>query len=200
MDRRRSVRLTSFDYASPGAYFVTICTYDRRCLFGDVVDGDMRRNEVGAIVTSAIRATPAVRKEIRLDTWIVMPNHIHLIVWFVGRNDGSPHPVGADGNPPSGGMRSGQAHYHAPLRRQARSLSSFVAGLKRISTMNIRRHLGIAADIWQRGYHEHVIRDDEELDALRSYVINNALKWEKDPEHPTSQGGEGALPCAPTGE
>ncbi|MFH1077909.1 MAG: transposase, partial [Patescibacteria group bacterium] len=90
---RRSIRLPAFDYSTPGAYFVTICTYERRCMFGDVVDGEMRLNEVGKSVSSNIRASESIRREIRLDEWIIMPNHLHLIVWFGESDDGLPDPV-----------------------------------------------------------------------------------------------------------
>lgn len=87
---RRSIRLPGYDYAQAGAYFVTICTNQRECLFGEVVDGEMRLNEYGRVVEDEWFASACIRCEIELDAFIVMPNHIHGIVWIA-------EPVGATG-------------------------------------------------------------------------------------------------------
>jgi putative transposase len=94
---RRSIRLDGYDYASAGAYFVTICTQDRACVFGDVVDGEMRANAAGQIVREELARTPMIRPEMQIDAWVVMPNHIHVVVRIVG----------AYGNTPGNGARAG---------------------------------------------------------------------------------------------
>jgi hypothetical protein len=83
---RRSVRLKGYDYAQPGAYFVTLCTAGRACLFGEIVDGEMRTNACGAIVRDEWMRSAQIRQEIQLSPgeFVVMPNHIHGIVWIVG--------------------------------------------------------------------------------------------------------------------
>ncbi len=78
--RRRSIRLKGYDYSQAGAYFITICTHDRSCLFGEVVDGDLRLNDAGHIVEDEWRLSATLRDEIELDEWVVMPNHVHGIV------------------------------------------------------------------------------------------------------------------------
>ena len=91
---RRSIRLRDFDYGDAGAYFVTLCTWRRECLFGDVVDGDVRLNEFGMVVRDEWLHTPQVRPNVELDEFNVMPNHFHAILWItdpVGATRGGAH-------------------------------------------------------------------------------------------------------------
>jgi REP element-mobilizing transposase RayT len=81
--RRKNIRLPEFDYSSEGSYFVTIVTQDRLFLFGEVVDGEMRLNEFGKIVEEEWERSDAIRKEIELDEYVVMPNHFHAIVHII---------------------------------------------------------------------------------------------------------------------
>jgi REP element-mobilizing transposase RayT len=83
MHHRRSIRLRGYDYASPGLYFVTVCTHQRKLLFGEVIAGQMRRNALGDIVHAEWYATERVRREVRLDAFIVMPNHLHGILEII---------------------------------------------------------------------------------------------------------------------
>ena len=88
---RRSIRLQGYDYTRAGAYFITICTQGRECLFGEIVDGEMILNELGRIVQEEWKKTPAIRREMELDAFVVMPDHIHGIVII------RESPVGDDG-------------------------------------------------------------------------------------------------------
>ncbi len=185
---RRSIRLPGYDYASPGAYFVTLCTADRSCLFGDVVDGVMRLNEYGEIAQREWLATARIRREVELDAFMFMPNHAHVVLWFVAN-------VGADGRPPlpadrdpSVGAQSPAPLHAAPLRAP-RSLGALVAGYKSTVTkqINILRNMP-GADVWQRNYYEHVIRNDRALDAIRAYIVDNPARWEWDTYHPSPRG------------
>jgi len=85
--RRRSIRLLEYDYASPGAYFVTLCTYQGELLFGKVVNEKMVLSEYGQIAHEEWLASPNIRREIELDAFVIMPNHIHGIVWIVELTD-----------------------------------------------------------------------------------------------------------------
>jgi len=95
---RRSIRLKGYDYSQAGAYFVTLCTHGRACVFGEIVDGQMRLNDAGRIVADEWMKTADIRREIQLDQWVVMPNHFHGIVWIC-RIDG----VNDAGRPMAGG-------------------------------------------------------------------------------------------------
>jgi REP element-mobilizing transposase RayT len=94
---RRSIRLKGYDYASEGIYFVTICTLDKKCLFGEVIDGEMRLNELGKIVRDEWMRTPEIRPDVALDRMVVMPNHLHGIVLIQRKRNGD-NLVGAAGS------------------------------------------------------------------------------------------------------
>jgi REP element-mobilizing transposase RayT len=78
--RRRSIRLPEYDYAQPGAYFITVCTHQCACLFGNIVDGEMRLNEMGHMVQACWDEIPAHFAQVEMDAFVVMPNHVHGIV------------------------------------------------------------------------------------------------------------------------
>ena len=168
--RRRSIRLKDYDYAQPGAYFVTICTHGRVCLFGDIVDGQMVFNPLGQIVHDEWLHTPEIRSEVELDAFQVMPNHFHAIVMVTH----SPSPKPTVG-----------AHGRAPLHRPPKSLGSIIAGFKAAATKRVNQLRGAPGiPVWQRNYYEHVIRDEGKLDTIRQYIVDNPAKWAEDPENP----------------
>ncbi len=169
---RSSIRLHGYDYAQAGAYFVTICTQGRICLFGDVVDGGMRLNDYGQTVQSEWLRTATIRSEVELDVFQVMPNHFHGIVVITSEATGI---VGA----------SVGAHGRAPLRRAPKSLGALIAGFKSASTKRINEMRGTpGTPVWQRNYYEHVIRNSNELDGIRQYIPDNPAKWSEDVENP----------------
>ena len=92
---RRSIRLKGHDYTQPGAYFVTICTRDRECLFGHVVNGEMRLNDAGRMVRSVWEGLPDRFSGMELDAFVVMPNHVHGIIVIHGRSEASAMPLHA---------------------------------------------------------------------------------------------------------
>ena len=171
---RRSLRLRGYEYAQAGAYFVTLCADQRVCLFGDVVDGEMRLSEAGRIVHEEWLRTEAIRSEVELDVFQVMPNHFHgivIITDLVPPNQETPGVAGA--------------HGRAPLRRAPKSLGSLVAGFKSAVTKNInqmRRTPG--RPVWQRNYYERVIRNQGELEGIQDYIVGNPAKWQEDAENP----------------
>jgi REP element-mobilizing transposase RayT len=81
---RRSIRLNHYDYSLPGAYFVTICTFGKLCIFGQVVGDQMRENDCGRIVREQWLDTVRIRPQVELDAFTVMPNHLHGILWILG--------------------------------------------------------------------------------------------------------------------
>jgi len=102
---RRSIRLSGYDYAQPGAYFVTLCIWQRESLLGEVVEGEVVLSEVGQIVQEEWLASPGIRREIQLDEFVVMPNHVHGIVWLTGDDTPGAVPVGATGRAVVGAHR-----------------------------------------------------------------------------------------------
>ncbi len=173
---RHSIRLRGYDYTQAGAYFVTLCAQRRECLFGTITAGEMVLNELGQIVHEEWKRSSEIRREIELDEFVVMPNHMHGIVWIVEMND-----VRADGRPPQPG-RAPQ-----PTQRAPKSLGSFVAGFKSAVTKRINEQRGMPrVPVWQRNYYEHIIRNDADLQRIRQYIVNNPLKWELDQLHPNN--------------
>ncbi len=151
-------------------YFVTACTQDRKSIFGEINSGVMHLNDIGKMVECIWNSLSGRFHNIELDEFIVMPHHIHGIISIAKQ----PSNVGA-GLPRPGAET-------APLRPV--TLSKIVAYLKYQSTKlinNIRKTPGIS--IWQRNYHERVIRNEKELLEIRQYIQNNPLKWNEDPEN-----------------
>jgi putative transposase len=193
---RRSIRLKDYDYSQTGAYFVTICAWQRECLFGAIVDGEMVLNDLGRIVVDEWEKTATLRPNVELDLFSVMPNHFHGI-FLIHDNVRAPHPdqknnVGAHCmRPESAEMATmaqsteNRAHVGAPLRRQSGSIGSVFAGFKSATTkrINIIRN-NPGCPVWQRNYYERVIRNEDELSRAREYIVNNPMKWELDKENP----------------
>jgi putative transposase len=170
---RRSMRLPGSDYSQPGAYFVAICTQRRACLFGRVENDAMVLNETGAIVAEAWHDLPNHYPHIELDTFVVMPNHVHGIITITD--------VGAGFKPaPRAGYKPAPTK---PAKRHG--LPEIVRGFKTFSARRIsqlRRTPGTR--LWQRGYYEHVIRNEESLACIRAYIEANPLAWALDRETP----------------
>jgi len=164
---RRSIRLKDYDYSNAGAYFVTICAHKRRCLFGEMIKGDVKLNQYGRLVEFEWGETAELRDNVALDASVIMPNHVHGIVFITGR---------------------GVLQY-APTKSQFRSpsltIGAIIRGFKSAATKRINetRHMP-GAPVWQRNYYEHIIRDEKKLKKTREYIINNPLQWELDEENP----------------
>jgi putative transposase len=172
--RRRSIRLKDYDYTESGAYFVTICSLNSKCMFGKVLNGEMELSEAGRIVESEWLKVKVVRFNVRLDQFIVMPNHFHAILWIEGNHKGT---------------ASCAPTIHQFGKILSGSLSAIIRGFK----ATVTNHLNIIYNtegeiIWQRNYHEHVIRNKQSLNKIREYIKNNPLSWELDRENPERKG------------
>ncbi len=170
---RRSMRLQGRDYSLAGAYFITLCTQDRECLFGEIVDGDMRLDGRGQIVADEWKKTPIIRPNIQLDAWVVMPNHFHGILVVEARK------AALAG---SCGMRASQDPQHATtLRSPAQTIGAIIRGFKSAVTKRIN-HLCQTPNtpLWQRNYHERIIRNAFEMNQIREYIQKNPMRWETD--------------------
>jgi len=158
--QRTSIRLKNYDYSQNGAYFVTICVNNMVCLFGDVVDGKMVLNDAGKMVQTAWNNLPKRFSEIQLDVCTIMPNHLHGIVAIVARPEGK-----------------------RATTRVAPTLGTIVGQFKSISTTEYTRNVKQSHwppfhnKLWQRNYYEHVIRNDDELNTIREYIIQNPRRW-----------------------
>ena len=180
---RRSIGLPGYDYTQPGAYFVTFVAHDRECLFGDVVDGVMQLNAFGEIVREEWFRTAVVRPYVMLapDEFVVMPNHVHGIIWITGRRG---DPVGRPYDPvgrPHDNDRDDQRP-HGPA---AGSVGAIIGQIKSIAAKRINALRGTpAAPVWGRNYYEHIIRYETSLSRIRRYIAANPSRWAEDHEHP----------------
>ena len=182
---RQSTRLRGWDYTTAGAYFVTICTYQRKPVFGQVVDGVMRLNDWGSVVVAEWRQTEQLRDYVALDEFVVMPNHVHGIIWIQGYADTD---VGARRvYPQVARVIHVGARHASPLRVEwesgvkPKSLGAIVGSFKSAVTKTIndmRQASGIT--IWQRNYYDRIVRDDDELNAIRHYIRQNPANWSLD--------------------
>ncbi|MFZ0131979.1 MAG: transposase [Desulfobacterales bacterium] len=167
---RRSIRLQGYDYSRAGAYFVTICTKHRKCLYGNIVEGRMRMNEAGLMVQACWDAIPDHFPQVELDAFVLMPNHVHGILSMVGSIT-----VGAKNFSPLTPFTP-LTHPHGT----SKTIGSVVRGFK-IGVTKWMRHNTAVRDIWQRNYWERIIRDEVELNRIREYIQNNPVQWETDP-------------------
>jgi REP element-mobilizing transposase RayT len=145
---RKRLRLIGFDYATGGAYVVTACARERRCLFGDVDNDAMRLGTIGRIVADALEGMGTFHDGVYLDARVVMPNHVHAIL-VLDHPRHRPPPVPA-------------------------VVGAFKARASRRAGMML----------WQRGFHDRIIRSEQELTAFRQYIAENPLRWALDRENP----------------
>jgi len=165
--QRRSIRLKGYDYGQAGAYFITICTKDRAYLFGKVVDGEMQVNEMGQIVADTWQWLAIQYKHIELDAWVIMPNHLHGIIVITDEYC-------------RGGSRTAPTQQRKPIGR-------LIGAFKTVSTKHINNMRNMpGVPVWQRNYYEHIICNEESLNLIREYIINNPLQWEFDRENPNA--------------
>jgi putative transposase len=205
---RRSIRLKGFDYTLDNVFFVTICSYQKECIFGSISNGAMVLNEQGKNVQRAWLETAAKRSNIHLDEFVIMPNHFHGIIWIVDdtlrrgtacrapnvscapetvsmvRNrsvrygHGTPCPYDQN-NAPAFDMNC--ERFGRPV---SRSLPTVIRSFKSASgkyVNEVRDSPG--TPVWQRNYYERIIRDDDELQRSRDYIRCNPENWQSDEEY-----------------
>ena len=185
---RRSIRLQGYDYSRAGAYFVTLCTQDRECLFGEIADGEMALNEAGRMTEHWYLKLANKYPDMQCDAFVCMPNHLHFVVVNTGEPlaDGE-RIVGADLRVrPVSGARRGIGESLGKGEHTGSPLPAVVQWFKTMTTNAYIRgvkHNGwtpFAGKLWQRNYWERVIRNEEELNLIREYIHNNPAQWESD--------------------
>ena len=150
LPQRKPTRLDGFDYSTPGAYFITICTKDKKCILGEIVGDDAhivpqnKLSQIGLVCEKYILNINTVYEIVRVDNYVIMPNHIHLIVIIE---------TGGDGTPP---------------------LQDIIGRLKSYTTGKY------GAELWQRSFHDHIIRGEKDYIKIAEYIDTNPVKWESD--------------------
>ena len=178
---RRSIRLRGYDYSLPGRYFTTLCAHEKKCLFGEVVEGQMVLNEPGKLIEEIWRAMPGRFTRIELDAFVVMPNHIHMILNIVGAPLAGARFGRGQAPPLQGSIQTG--------KRPAPTVGDVIGAFKSISTIAVSRMtpsapIGRSGKLRQRNYFDHIIRDEWELGKIREHIQTNPLRWAFDRENP----------------
>lgn len=170
---RHSIRLKEYDYSTAGIYFLTTCVWDRAEILGKINDFEVRLSPLGHIVQEVWESIPWRYEGLELDAFVIMPNHVQGIVVFP--EDGMP-----------GGSRS--------------LLSRVVGWFKATAAQEINRRRGTPhASLWQRGYYEHIVRSDADLERIRTYIEENPGRWGEDEMNAAADKPEGYPFLVPAG-
>jgi REP element-mobilizing transposase RayT len=173
---RRSIRLRGYNYAQAGLYFVTVCAQGRVCLFGDVIDAEMRLNEFGHIAAEEWARTADIRPNVTVEAFVVMPNHVHGIVAI------------DDGDAPGTGTLQRAPTTERFGKPTSNSIPTIVRLFKSATTKRINALRGMpGVPVWQRNYYEHIVRDEDSLHRIRQYISENPARWADDAENPARE-------------
>lgn len=163
LPNRKSIRLKGYDYSSNGAYFVTICTQNRLNLFGEIIVGAdsisarMNLNNPGRMIDEILNETLNEFADVILDKYIIMPNHVHMII-IISRADMESAPT-------------------IPTIMQSFKRNTTI---KYINGVNDGNFQPFYKKMWQRSYHDHIIRNEVEYQKIWQYIDENSMKWAED--------------------
>jgi len=193
MDReRRTIRLSEYDYSNEGAYSITVCVHGRLCLFGEIANEKTILSRYGSIVQRCWDQLTDHYTGIELDTFVIMPNHVHAIIIItddiVVKRDGVPIiPVGAGLKPADMPVMPfvGAGFKPAPTGTKRHGLPEIIRAFKTFSAREINRVRNAPGrPIWQRNYYEHIIRKGDEYRRIKRYLLENPANWSQDDENP----------------
>jgi putative transposase len=174
---RHSIRLPGHDYSQIGQYFITICAYEMRSVFGKIANGAVALNVIGRIAFDCWREIPEHFAHVELDAFVFMPNHAHGIL-TIRRS----HATSIQGS-----IEDGHG-CPVPLQRErfqrptVGAIPTIVRSYKQTVTYLARQHLTRPSlAIWQSNYYERVLRDGEEFAKASRYIFENPMKWQATP-------------------
>lgn len=181
---RKSIRLPKYDYSQNGAYFITLCTQNKECLFGKIANETMLINNAGTMIKSEWLELPNRFDHVELSEYVVMPNHFHGIIILETPQNKSLN-VGA---PLVGAHQIIEAPttHGQPQGSPLQSISNIIGAFKSITThryiQGVKKYQWPLFDkkLWQRNYYEHIIRNEESLNEIIDYIATNPMNWHKD--------------------
>jgi len=178
---RRSIRLREYDYTTPGAYFITLVSWQRENIFVEILDGMIELNKFGQIAKQQWEKLPRRFRHIELDEFVIMPNHIHgIIIISADRSRGTADEVYDN---------DAESSRRAPTERFAKPVLGSIPTIVRSYKSSVAYRINIMRDtpgvpVWQRNYYEHIVRDEHEWNLINQYIINNPFNWQDDDENP----------------
>jgi putative transposase len=170
-----SSRLQGYDYSQNGMYFVTICTKGREEFFGRIENGEIVLSEMGKIVQEELLKTPIIRSNVKLDEWVIMPNHLHVIFEICD--------VSHQGRDGLQSVSTDVTEHKNKFGPQINNLSSIIRGFKGATTNRIHQ-MSLNIFAWQPRFHDHIIRNDTSLNKIREYIQTNPQTWARDRNNP----------------
>jgi putative transposase len=154
---RKSTRLKNCDHSSSGAYFVTICTFQRECIFGEIINGEMMLSSAGERTLEVWEGLLSRFPTVELDAFVIMPNHVHGVLCLMGES------------------------------LEKVTIASILRAFKSLSARAINQELARAErPAWQKRFSDRIVRDDAELERIRAYILNNPQSWAEDEENPNN--------------
>jgi len=185
---RRSIRLKGYDYSQNGAYFVTICVQNRECLFGKIKNGAMILNDAGKIMKTEWEQLPQHFLNVELDVFVVMPNHFHGIIVIQNENNKNVGAIPCGCPVMNDGTTSRVPTRGTPtnIPTKKNTIGDIIGAFKSLTINEYIRGVKngkfppFEKRIWQRNYHEHIIRDENSLEKIQNYIIRNPQKWQDD--------------------
>ena len=178
---RKSIRLKEYDYSQAGTYYVTIVTYQRDCLFGEIMNEEMFLNDFGKIADECWRAIPDHFPNVELGVHMIMPNHLHGVI-VIHDNGVLPPNVGATQ------CVASTTTIMRPKGPKPNSLGAIIGSYKSAVSYRINKEYN-ATGIWQRNYYEHIIRSADEANRIHLYIDANPAQWDMDDENPSNNWG-----------
>ncbi|MBR6524080.1 MAG: transposase [Clostridia bacterium] len=157
LPKRKPTRLKGYDYSQNGAYFITICTNDRKCILGNIggqglAPAEIILSQYGKIAKEQLLDLEKRYKTIRIDKYVIMPNHIHIIVILDNTAGASPCPT----------------------------ISDVICSFKSLTTRICNKTNNKLKKIFQTSFHDHIIRGEKDYQKIWEYIDTNVIRWEKD--------------------
>lgn len=179
LPNRKSLRLKRYDYASEGCYFITICTKNKQPFFGSIENGKVILNDIGQIAEKFWIEIPSHFKNVELDDFVIMPNHIHGILIIHNKMVGTLQSE----------IRTLQCNvptdnkYFSEISPKAETISTIIRSYKSICTKTINKEQTEIFFAWHTRFHDHIVRNEKALNAIRKYIFENPIKWILDREN-----------------
>ncbi len=166
--RIESTRLKNWDYSNDGYYFITICTQNRNHFFGEIMDSKMQLNGIGKLAKKFWLQIPLQFDYAVLDSYVIMPNHVHGIV-VIDNNDNC---RGVINHASTGGVTK---HHNPMLHNNVSRIIRWYKGRTTFESRKINTEFG-----WQSRFYDHIVRNEKSLNRIKEYIKNNPKMWHRD--------------------